>query len=153
MYKKSYSHIDITGEIPVFQYCYEQDQRAKAAGIILCLGAGFDIVLTDCLAASLKERLPEATNIDIGFNFGTRPSIGSIKTAIEGVATGGLIRRNSKLVSVPQGYRIRKLFFQMLAYGVFHFLEEMYLQLAFRLKPQMELFMQQCLCIWACSYV
>lgn len=104
-------YIDITGEIPVFQYCYGQDQRAKAAGIILCPGAGFDIVPTDCLAASLKEKLPDATNIDIGFNFGTRPSIGTIKTAIEGAATGGLIRRESQLISVPQGYRIRKLSF------------------------------------------
>ncbi|MEI1682012.1 saccharopine dehydrogenase NADP-binding domain-containing protein [Acinetobacter baumannii] len=109
--KNHIHYIDITGEIPVFQYCYEQDQRAKAAGIILCPGAGFDIVPTDCLAASLKEKLPDATNIDIGFNFGTRPSIGTIKTAIEGAATGGLIRRDSQLVSVPQGYRIRKLSF------------------------------------------
>lgn len=109
--QKKIHYIDITGEIPVFQYCHEQDQRAKVAGVVLCPGAGFDIVPTDCLAASLKERMPDATHIDIGFNFGTRPSIGTIKTAIEGAATGGLIRRDNQLVSVPQGYRIRKVSF------------------------------------------
>ncbi|QYJ99240.1 saccharopine dehydrogenase NADP-binding domain-containing protein [Shewanella alkalitolerans] len=102
-------YIDITGEIPVFQYCHTQDQRAKAAGVLMCPGAGFDIVPTDCLAASLKERLPDANRIDLGFNFGTRPSIGTIKTAIEGAATGGLIRKDYQLVPVPQGYRLRKM--------------------------------------------
>lgn len=102
-------YIDITGEIPVFQYCHEQDMRARAAGIMICPGAGFDIVPTDCLAASLKERLPDADRIDIAFNFGTRPSIGTIKTSIEGAAKSGMIRRDSRLVPVPQAHKIRRI--------------------------------------------
>jgi len=102
-------YLDITGEIAILQFCHNQDSRAQEAGVVLCPGAGFDIVPTDCLAATLKEKLPDADNIDIAFSFGTRPSIGTIKTAIEGTANGGLVRENHRLVAVPQAHIIRRL--------------------------------------------
>ncbi|UFS63854.1 saccharopine dehydrogenase NADP-binding domain-containing protein [Paracoccus denitrificans] len=101
-------YIDITGEIPVFAFCHDLDARARDAGILLCPGAGFDIVPTDCLAASLKERLPEANTINLAFSFGTRPSIGTARTIIEAIGAGGLIRRDHKLTPVGNGYRIRR---------------------------------------------
>jgi short subunit dehydrogenase-like uncharacterized protein len=102
-------YIDITGEIPVFQFCHAQDARAKAAGIILCPGAGFDIVPTDCLAALLKEALPDATEINLAFSSGSRLSHGTAKTMVEGLGKGGLVRRNGEIVSVPSGYRLRRI--------------------------------------------
>ena len=101
-------YIDITGEIPVFELCHGLDARARDAGIVLCPGAGFDIVPTDCLAASLKERLPAASTIDLAFSFGTRPSIGTARTIVEAIGAGGLVRRDHRLAPVANGYRIRR---------------------------------------------
>lgn len=102
-------YVDITGEIPVFQFCHAQDARAADAGIVLCPGAGFDIVPTDSLAAALKSRMPDAVRIDLAFSFGTKPSIGTAKTILESAASGGLVRRNHRLVSVPNAWRIRRI--------------------------------------------
>ncbi|WP_231716745.1 saccharopine dehydrogenase family protein [Burkholderia ubonensis] len=102
-------YVDITGEIPVFQFCHAQDARAASAGVVLCPGAGFDIVPTDSLAAALKASMPDASRIDLAFSFGTKPSIGTAKTILESAASGGLVRRNHRLVSVPNGYRIRRI--------------------------------------------
>lgn len=104
-------YVDITGEIPVFELCHGLDARAKEAGVVLCPGAGFDIVPTDCLAALLKERMPDAVTIDLAFSFGTRPSIGTVRTILEGVETGGLIRRDHCITRVANGYRIKRIRF------------------------------------------
>lgn len=104
-------YVDITGEIEVFQMCQRFDAQAKAVGVLLCPGAGFDIVPTDCLAATLKHRLPDAQAIDLAFSFGTRPSIGTVKTSIAGLQTGGLVRRNHQLKPVCNAYRIKRIAF------------------------------------------
>ena len=49
-------YLDITGEIDVFDYAHSLHQRAVDAGIVVCPGAGFDVVPTDCLAAALSGR-------------------------------------------------------------------------------------------------
>ncbi|PYE15324.1 short subunit dehydrogenase-like uncharacterized protein [Paraburkholderia silvatlantica] len=102
-------YVDITGEIPVFQFCHAQDARAISAGIVLCPGAGFDIVPTDCLAAALNAQMPDAVRIDLAFSFGTKPSIGTVKTILESAASGGLIRQHHRLVSVPNAWHIRRI--------------------------------------------
>src|SRR3546814_17686733 len=40
-------YLDITGEISVFEHAQTQDARAKAAGIVVCPGVGFDVIPTD----------------------------------------------------------------------------------------------------------
>lgn len=105
-------YLDITGEINVFRKCYELDNEAKKQNVIIMPGVGTDIVPTDCLAAMLKEKLPAATRIDLALSFGTSPSIGTLKTFIESLGKGGLIRENFQLKSVPNAYRMRKIPFQ-----------------------------------------
>ncbi|MGH8105429.1 MAG: saccharopine dehydrogenase NADP-binding domain-containing protein, partial [Arenimonas sp.] len=46
-------YLDITGEVTVFESLAARDQEAKAAGVMLLPGAGFDVVPSDCLAAHL----------------------------------------------------------------------------------------------------
>lgn len=104
-------YVDISGEIPVFELCHGLASRARAAGVILCPGAGFDIVPTDCLAVMLQQKMPDAQRLDLAFSFGTRPSIGTANTIIEGIETGGLIRRDGQLHAVPNGYRLRRIGF------------------------------------------
>ena len=51
-------YLDITGEIPVFEALQAKDAEAKARGVMLLPGVGFDVAATDCLALHLKRRLP-----------------------------------------------------------------------------------------------
>jgi short subunit dehydrogenase-like uncharacterized protein len=105
-------YVDVNGEIDVHQHCRQLRDQARARGVILCPGSGFATTPTDCLAAQLKERLPDCRRIDLAFSFGTRPSIGTIKTTVEGIRVGGLVRCDHQLRPVPTGYRIRRIAFQ-----------------------------------------
>ena len=49
-------YLDITGEIAVFEAMAALDGAARASGVMLMPGAGFDVVPTDCLAAHLARR-------------------------------------------------------------------------------------------------
>jgi short subunit dehydrogenase-like uncharacterized protein len=55
-------YLDITGEIDVFEALVARDAEAKARGVMLLPGVGFDVVPSDCLAAHLKRRLPDAND-------------------------------------------------------------------------------------------
>lgn len=104
-------YIDVTGEISALAHCHQLDAEARSAGVILCPGAGFDVVPTDCLAATLKAGKPDAVSLNLAFSFGTKPSVGTAKTTIEGLKQGGMIRRNHVLTRVPDGYDIRRIRF------------------------------------------
>ncbi|MGD9126810.1 MAG: saccharopine dehydrogenase NADP-binding domain-containing protein [Planctomycetia bacterium] len=107
--ERTVHYLDITGEIPVFQAAHRRHQAAVDAGVVLCPGVGFDVVPTDCLATLLKESLPEATHLELAFEFGSLPSLGTVRTAIEHIGAGGLIREDGQLKPVRLGYRIRKI--------------------------------------------
>ncbi len=98
-------YLDITGEIDVFESLHALDRRAAAAGITLLPGAGFDVVPTDCVAALLAARLPDATQLDLAFLAGGGPSPGTARTALAGVAEGGRIRAGGEIRVVPMGSR------------------------------------------------
>jgi short subunit dehydrogenase-like uncharacterized protein len=102
-------YLDVTGEIPVFQAAHRRGEAASHTGVVLCPGVGFDIVPTDCLAALLKQALPDATHLEIALAFGTRPSRGTLRTALGHAGDHGLQRRDGKLVRVPIGKHIRKI--------------------------------------------
>ena len=50
-------YLDITGEIPVFEAVFARDAEARERDAALLPGVGFDVVPSDCLAASLVEAL------------------------------------------------------------------------------------------------
>ncbi len=104
-------YLDITGEIDVFEAAQRENQRAADAGIILCPGAGFDVIPTDCVAATLKEALPDATELALGFDSRSGFSPGTAKTSVEGLAKGGRVRRDGAIVAVPLAYRTRTIDF------------------------------------------
>jgi short subunit dehydrogenase-like uncharacterized protein len=96
-------YLDITGEIPILESAHGHHAAARAANIVICPGAGFDVVPTDCLAAQLKSALPEATELWLGFDAGQRMSPGTAKTMIEYAAEGGKIRRDGRIVPLAPG--------------------------------------------------
>ena len=100
-------YLDITGEIAVFEAVAAQDARAKAAGVMLLPGAGFDVVPSDCLAAHLKRRLPSATRLSLAFQGIGGISRGTLTTMIENIDQGGAVRRGGRITRVPAAYRSR----------------------------------------------
>ena len=100
-------YLDITGEIGVFEHCHQQDARAKAAGIVVLPGSGFDVVPTDCLAAQLKRELPEARSLVLAFEAGGGPSPGTAKTSVEGLGKGGRARIDGRVQRVPLAWKAR----------------------------------------------
>lgn len=104
-------YLDITGEIPVFELAHGLDERAREAGVLLCPGVGFDVVPTDCLAASLHQALPDATRLALGFDSRGGMSPGTARTSIEGLARGGCVRRGGRLVAVPLAWATRRIDF------------------------------------------
>ncbi len=95
-------YLDITGEIDVFEGLFARDAEAKRAGVTLMPGVGFDVVPSDCLAAHLKRRLPDATRLTLYLSAGFNASRGTMKTAIEGIANGARARRNGRLVMLAR---------------------------------------------------
>jgi len=93
-------YLDITGEIDVFEALSNRDAEAKAANIMLLPGVGFDVVPSDCLAAHLKGRMPDAKELEIFIEFSGRPSRGTAKTGVESIAIPARVRRNGDIISL-----------------------------------------------------
>ncbi len=108
-YKINYT--DITGEIPVFQNIFSYDSRAKQSGIALMPGIGFDVIPTDCLANYVTEQVPGALELELAFAGLEHISPGTMKTMVEMIPGGGLVRRNSELVAYPLGRGAKKVLF------------------------------------------
>ncbi|MGK7926241.1 MAG: trans-acting enoyl reductase family protein [Spirulina sp.] len=110
--KNKVHYLDITGEIEVFEWVAKQDAKAKEAEIVLMPGVGFDIVPSDCLAAYLKNKMPNASHLALAIKTGDRLSRGTTLTIIEIIQKGGRIRENGKLKKVPLGHKTRKITLQ-----------------------------------------
>ncbi|HEX7528747.1 MAG TPA: saccharopine dehydrogenase NADP-binding domain-containing protein [Thermoanaerobaculia bacterium] len=98
------AYLDITGEVAVFEAAFARDADAKAAGIPVLPGTGFDVVPSDCLARALSEALPGAETLTLAFR-GFKPSAGTMKTMVENAHKGGLVRAGGKLVRVPSAWK------------------------------------------------
>jgi len=103
-------YLDITGEIDVFEMIHGRDQELRQAGVAAIPGVGFDVVPTDCLAAMLHARLPDAESLALAFIVrGGSTSPGTAKTTVEALAKGGRIRQAGLLKTVPAGYKTRQI--------------------------------------------
>lgn len=106
-------YLDLTGEIPVYEGIAARDGDAKAQGVMLLPGVGFDVVPTDCLALHLKQRLPSATHLALAFRTqgpGGLPP-GTQRTMIELLPYGNRVRRNGKLEVPERGVKTRMIDF------------------------------------------
>jgi saccharopine dehydrogenase (NAD+, L-lysine-forming) len=109
-------YLDITGEIAVFEHCAAQHDRAVDAGIVVLPGVGFDVVPSDCLAATLAAALPGATSLELAFTgtggHGLRLSRGTARTMLDGAGQGGAVRRAGRIERVPLAWRKRRVPFR-----------------------------------------
>ena len=104
-------YLDITGEIPVFEAMAALDREARARGVTLLPGVGFDVVPSDCLAAHVARRLPDATHLALAFRALGGLSRGTAATAAENAGEGGAVRRDGVITRVPAGWRTRRIDF------------------------------------------
>ncbi|SDP10702.1 saccharopine dehydrogenase family protein [Pseudomonas jinjuensis] len=104
-------YADITGEIAVFEQLHGLDEVARAAGVVLCPGVGFDVIPTDCVAACLARAMPDATRLALGFDSSSGLSPGTARTSVEALKLGGKVREGGVLRDVPLGYRRRDIDF------------------------------------------
>lgn len=106
-------YLDITGEIEVFEYIHSKKRvkLAQEAGVLLCSGVGFDVIPTDCVARKLKELMPDATNLALGFSAAAGISPGTMKTAIRGLGSSSAERVNGVLQPFPIGAKRRRINF------------------------------------------
>ncbi len=96
-------YLDITGEYDVIQWASECDQRARGANVIVMPAVGFDVVPSDCLAATLAAALPDADHLLLAFSGDATLSPGTTRTMWRNIRRGGCIRRDGQLVRVPLG--------------------------------------------------
>jgi len=95
-------YVDISGEIEGFEALAVMDEDAKRAGIMLLPGGGFDVVPSDCLIAYVAGKLPNATHVELYIkSIGGGVSRGTARSGIENSRRAGRIRRDGKIVSVP----------------------------------------------------
>lgn len=114
-------YLDITGEIAVFELAHSVHEKAQRSGIVLCPGVGFDVVPTDCIALKLKQALPDATHLALGFDSRSGFSKGTAKTMVDAVSEGSRVRRDGRIIEVPLASQTRRVDFgngERLAVGI-----------------------------------
>jgi short subunit dehydrogenase-like uncharacterized protein len=106
-------YLDLTGEIPVYEAIAARDAEARACGVMLLPGIGFDVAPTDCLAVHLKQRLPSATRLSLAFHTQGPASLppGTQRTAIELIPYGDRVRRGGRLVVPDRAVETRHIDF------------------------------------------
>lgn len=101
--KAGVHYLDITGEISVFEYTHSLHEEALQKNIILCSGVGFDVIPTDCTALKLKQALPDAVELALGFDSDSGISPGTMKTMVEGLGGGNTVRKEGQLTGAAIG--------------------------------------------------
>jgi short subunit dehydrogenase-like uncharacterized protein len=92
-------YLDVTGEIDVFEALAARDTEAKQAGVMLLPGVGYDVVPSDCLAAHLQRRLPDATDLKIYMQAILSISRGTARTMVQEIVLGARARRGGRIVT------------------------------------------------------
>jgi short subunit dehydrogenase-like uncharacterized protein len=100
-------YLDITGEIDVFEAVLARADEARARGVVLLPGAGFDVVPSDCLAAMLARELPGAVRLELAIRSTGGVSPGTAKTAMESLGTTGRARVGGVIGPIPSDRRRR----------------------------------------------
>jgi short subunit dehydrogenase-like uncharacterized protein len=93
-------YLDITGEIAVLGACAARDEEAKNRNIMIMPGVGFDVVPSDCLAAHMKARLPDACELTLAISGLSIVSRGTAKSSVESVGDPVKVRRGGRIESV-----------------------------------------------------
>jgi short subunit dehydrogenase-like uncharacterized protein len=101
--QKKVHYLDINGEHMVIHELVGFHEMARANGVVILPAVGFGVVPSDCLAAKLANRHPEANVLRVAFTADRTTSKGTAKSMWEGAIHGCFIRLNGRLVKIPLG--------------------------------------------------
>ena len=105
-------YTDITGEIQVFEMAHDLHARAVEANVVLIPGVGMDVVPSDCLAAKLAGRCPDASELELAFASDVAGiSPGTAKTMVENLGSSGAARIDGRIEPVPNAWKVRRIDF------------------------------------------
>jgi short subunit dehydrogenase-like uncharacterized protein len=102
-------YIDLTGEVDLLEEIFRHDTAARERGILLLPGAGFDVLATNCLAATVAARLPGATHLEMGISALNAVSAGTAISFIEQLPQGGAAVRDGRVVTQAIGAMSRQI--------------------------------------------
>jgi short subunit dehydrogenase-like uncharacterized protein len=94
------NYVDITGEIEVFEAMWSREAEIMRAGITAVLGAGFDVVPTDCLAGYVASKVEQPAWLVMALRGLQSASQGTLRTAIRQVSKPVLCRRAGAIVAL-----------------------------------------------------
>ncbi len=100
--KAGVDYVDITGELDVYSDHLSYQKDVTAAGVCLLTGAGFDVTPSDCLAAYLKQQMPDANQLNLFFLGGAGMSRGTMASGLNMIGGGTPIRRNGQIIKKMQ---------------------------------------------------
>jgi short subunit dehydrogenase-like uncharacterized protein len=105
-------YLDIAGEIPVLQHLFARDQAAREREIALIGGVGFGVVASNSLVTYVADQLAGATTLELAVKADNgQASQGATKSRLEGLASGGRVYRDGRLVPYRLGKGLKALRF------------------------------------------
>jgi short subunit dehydrogenase-like uncharacterized protein len=96
-------YLDVSGELPVFQLLHRYSEQAQARGVMIMPGTGFVVVASDCLAAHVAARMPQARHLRLALSRTDLVSRGSLATMLRLTRECVSIRRDGDLCAVGVG--------------------------------------------------
>jgi len=96
-------YLDVSGELPSFIASHRYDATARNQGLMVMPGVGFVVTASDCLAAHVAARMPEARYLRLALSRTELVSRGSYATMLGLVRERVSIRREGRLCAVPVG--------------------------------------------------
>lgn len=98
-------YVDVTGEIDVFEAVLSRGDEAAANAVVLLPGAGFDVVPSDCLAATVAARVERPVRVDLALRMGGGVSPGTAATGVESLGAPARCRVGGVIGPVPADRR------------------------------------------------
>lgn len=97
-------YVDVAGEFDVYAMAASYDERARKAGVMLMPGGGYGVTVSDCLAAHMKNRMPDAT--ELSFASSTLPFVsqGTMKTGVVSMVQPSRAWRNHEITSIGKPF-------------------------------------------------
>jgi short subunit dehydrogenase-like uncharacterized protein len=94
-------YLDLAAESAIYEGLAALDARARDTGVMLMPGVGFEMVPIDCLALRLKRALPDATSLEIGMDYESSITPGSVRSA-QLLPQSAPVRRKHRLVELDR---------------------------------------------------
>jgi short subunit dehydrogenase-like uncharacterized protein len=92
-------YLDLSGDIDIYQNAYSYNEEAKAKGISIICGVGFNVIVTEAAALIASESIKEPSSIMVAIAAMTKPSSGTFKQTMEILPKGGREIRDGVLKS------------------------------------------------------